>query len=269
MEPATFPALTIRGVVYMGDFNARHPALGDLSGIVNRNGTRLLEYTRRYQLTRCDTGGTTHARGGTLDHILICGLVPSQVKCSSIPALFSDHVGLSILYSLPSQPASVHICTRIAIPPKYRPTYITYMTNLLPMFDLHCPEKLYSSLVNSTHVFYTRYVSKPHLRRRASAHVLTLDNRIAQVERKAMEDGFTFQRRPSPETLHQYQLSRDDLIALQRCVLTDSWHKLTDGINHQTSVASMWHIINKVVRKKPPSVLHHSPSQYAQDLINE
>ncbi|MPC85936.1 hypothetical protein E2C01_080742 [Portunus trituberculatus] len=240
MEPAIFPAPTIRGDVYMGDFNARHPALGDLSGTVNRNGTRLLEYTRRYQLTRWDTGGATHARG----------------------ALFSDHVGLSILYSLPSQPASV-TRTRIAIPPKYRPTYITYMTNLLPMFDLHCPEKLYSSFVDSTHAFYTRYVSKPHLRRRASAHVLTLDNRIAQAERKAMEDGLTFQRRPSPETLHQYQLSRDDLIALQRCVLTDSWHKLKDDINHQTSVASMWHIINKIVRKKPPSVLHHSPAQYA------
>ena len=30
MDPATFPAPTIRGVVYMGDFNSRHPALGDL-----------------------------------------------------------------------------------------------------------------------------------------------------------------------------------------------------------------------------------------------
>ena len=269
MDPATFPAPTIRGVVYMGDFNSRHPALGDLSGTINRNGTRLLEYTRRYQLTRWDTGGATHARGGTLDHILTCGLVPSQVKCSSVPALFSDHVGLSIHYSLPTQPVPVHIRTRIAIPPKYRPTYISYMANLLPTFDLHCPEKLYSSLVDATHAFYTRYVSKPHIRRRAGAHILTLDNRIAQAERKAMEDGVAFQRRPSPETLHQYQLSRDDLIALQRCVLTDSWHKLTDGINHQTSVASMWHIINKVMRKKPPSVLHHSPAQYAQDLINE
>ena len=229
LTPATFPAPTIRGMVYTGDFNARHPALGDLSGTVNRNGTRLLEYIRRNQLTRWDTAGATHARGGTLDHILTCGLVPSQVKCSSVPALFSDHVGLSIHYSLPAAPASVHTRTRIAIPPKYRPTYISYMTNLLPTFDLHCPDKLYSSLVDATHAFYSQYVSRPHLRRRAGAHTWTLDNRIAQAERMAMEDGLAFQRQPSPETLHQYHLSRDDLIALQRCVLTDSWHKLTDG----------------------------------------
>lgn len=269
MDPATFPAPTIRGMIYIGDFNARHPALGDLSGTVNRNGTRLLEYIRRNQLTRWDTAGATHARGGTLDHILTCGLVPSHVKCSSVPALFSDHVGLSIHYSLPATRAPVHTRTRIAIPPKYRPTFITYMSNLLPTFNRHSPEILYSSLVDAIHSFYAKYVSRPHIGRRAGAHTWTLDNRVAQAERKAMEDGLAFQKRPSPETLHQYQLSRDDLVALQRCVQTNSWHKLTDSINHQTSVGSMWHLINKVVKKKPPSVLHNSPAQYAQDLITE
>ena len=269
MNPAALPAPTIRGMVYIGDFNARHPALGDLSGTVNRNGTLLLEYIRRNQLTRWTTGGATHAQGGTLDHILTCGLAPSQVKCTSVPALFSDHIGLSIHYTLPVAPSPVHVRSRIAIPPKYRPTYISYMANLLPTFDPHCPEKLYSSLVGATHSFYTRYVSRPHIRRRAGARSWTLDNRIAQAEKKAMEGGLAFMRQPGPETLHQYQLARDDLVALQRCVQTDSWRKLTDNINHQTSVGSMWRLINKVVKKKPPSVLHHSPAQYAQDLIDE
>ncbi|XP_076042091.1 uncharacterized protein LOC143025992 [Oratosquilla oratoria] len=83
-----------------------------------------------------------------------------------------------------------------------------------------------------------------------------------------MEDGFAFQKRPSPETLHQYQLSRDDLVALQRCVQTDSWKKLTDSINHQTSIGTMWHLINKVIKKKHHSALHHSPTQFAQDLVD-
>ena len=30
----------------------------------------------------------------------------------------------------------------------------------------------------------------------------------------------------------------------------------------------MWHLINKVVKSKKTSVLHHSPAQYAQDLID-
>ncbi|XP_066974195.1 uncharacterized protein [Macrobrachium rosenbergii] len=254
-------------MVYMGDFNARHSSLGDLAGTVNCNGNQLLQYIRRNQLTRWDTGGSTHSRGGTLDHILTCGLVPSRVQCTTVPTLFSDHVGLSIQYSLPAAPTPIYSRAYIIIPPKYTPMYISYITNLLPTFDLHCPEKLYSSLVSATHDFHTRYIRKPHIRHRANA--MTLDNRISQAEKKAMDDGFVFMRQPSPETLHQYQLSRDDQVALQHCVLTDSWHKLTDSINHQTSIGSIWHLINRIVKKKPPSVLHHSPAQYAQDLINE
>ncbi|XP_068229696.1 uncharacterized protein [Palaemon carinicauda] len=45
---------------------------------------------------------------------------------------------------------------------------------------------------------------------------MTLDTRISQVEKKAMDDGLAFMRQPSPETLHQYQLSRDDLVAPQQ-----------------------------------------------------
>ena len=253
MDPAALPVPNIRGMVYMGDFNARHPALGDPSRFVNRNETRLLEYIRRNSLTRWNIAGATHAQGGALDHILACGLVASQVKCSSVPALFSDHMVLSVQHSLPATFSQMHTRTRIAIPPKYRPTYISYMTNHLPTFDLHCSEKLYSWLVTATHAFYTRYVSKPHLRRRPDAPNWTMDARIARAERKATEAGLDFQQQSTPDTLHQYQSSRDDLDALQRCVQTDSWHKLTDSINHQTSVSSMWH-------------LHHNLAQYAQDL---
>lgn len=83
-----------------------------------------------------------------------------------------------------------------------------------------------------------------------------------------MEDGLAFQGQPTPASLQQYQASRDDLVALQQCVYTESWRKYTDSINHQTSAGSMWHKINRIIKKKPPSALHHSPAQYAQDLIN-
>jgi len=118
------PTPTIRGMIYMGDFNARHPALGDLSLTSNRNGLPLLEYIRRYQLTRWDIGGATHARGGTLDHIITSGLVPSHARCSSIPTLFSDHVALGLQYSLPAGPSRAHNRTCITIPPKYCPAYV-------------------------------------------------------------------------------------------------------------------------------------------------
>ena len=37
-----FPPLTVRSIMYMGDFNARHADLGDLSGNNNTNGHRLI-----------------------------------------------------------------------------------------------------------------------------------------------------------------------------------------------------------------------------------
>ncbi|MPC75150.1 hypothetical protein E2C01_069534 [Portunus trituberculatus] len=70
-----FPALPTP--IYMWDFNARHPSLGDASSTPNRSGLPLLNDIRRYQLNRCDTGGATHACGGTVDHIITSGLVPS------------------------------------------------------------------------------------------------------------------------------------------------------------------------------------------------
>lgn len=192
----------------------------------------------------------------------------SKVKCSSVPVLFSDHVALRLEYSLPAAPPPAHTRSRIVIPPKYCPTYVCYISSLLPTFNFNCPDKLYSSLVTSTHNFYTRYVSRPHISRRPEASRWTLDNRIQEAERMVLEEGHNFQRRPTPETCRQCQLSRDDLVALQQCVRTDAWHTFTNSINHQTSVSHMWHLINKVIKKKPCTAFHHSPAQYAQDLIN-
>lgn len=268
IDTAVLPTPTVRGTIYMGDFNARHPALGDFSLAPNRNGTRLEEWLRRYRLTRWDTGGATHSRGGTLDHILTHGLVASSVRCSSVPTLFSDHLALTLHYSLPAAPPHLHRRTRINIPPKYCPTYISYMSSLLPTFNLTSPDQLYSSIVTSTHAFYDRYVRRPHIKRRTDTPAWTLDHRIAQAERKAKEDGLSFQSHPSPESLQKYQSSRDELVVLQKCVLTESWHQFTSSINRQTSVSSMWRLINRVVKRKPASTLHHSPGQYAQDLIN-
>ena len=265
---AALPLPTLRGAIYMGDFNARHPELGDTSHTPNRNGPRLLDYVRCHRLTRWITGGATHSRGGTLDYIFTSGLVASRVECFSVPVLFSDHVALGLRYSVPATPASVHTRTCIRIPPKYCPTYISYMTTLLPTFNSHSPDELYSSLVKSTHEFYAQYVTRPHLARRPGPRAETVDDRVLQAERKAVEHGLAFQRNPTPAHLEMYQTSRDELIGLQQCAQTDSWHTLTDSINHLTSVGSMWHKINRIIKKRPRTALHYSPLEYAQSLID-
>lgn len=170
------PTPTDCGMIYMGDFNARHPDLGDASPTPNRSGLPLLNYIRRYHLTRWDTGGATHARGGTVDHILTSGLVPSRVSCHPVPSLFSDHVALSLEYSLQTHPVNPHHRTRISIPPKCCPAYISYISYLLPTFDPHCPENLYKSLVKATHDFYELYVTRPHIKQQPVAHAWTLDH---------------------------------------------------------------------------------------------
>ncbi len=139
---AALPPPTVRGMAYLGDFNARHPDLGDRSGSTNYPGLRHLSYIRRHHLTRWDTGGATHSRGGTLDHVLTSGLVTCRIQCSSVPALFSDHISLRFCYSLPSVPTNSDSRFRINVPPKYCPTFISYITQMLPTFNVTSPSQL-------------------------------------------------------------------------------------------------------------------------------
>lgn len=211
------PAATAHGIIYMGDYNAQHPALGDVSSTPNRSGLPLLEYIRRHRLTHWPTGGPTHNRGGTLDNIITSGLVASCVKTFNIQTLFSDHDALGLKYDVPNGPSHSHTRFRITIPPKYCPNFIAYITNLLPIFDFQSSENLYSDLVGATNDFYTRYVTRPHIKGHYRTHALTLDQRIIQAEKKAINDGLAFQRQPTPANLDQYQQSRDDLAAVQQC----------------------------------------------------
>ena len=145
LNPQTLPPPTVCGMVYIGDFNARHPDLCDLSGSHNRNGVRVLSYLHSYCLTRWDTGGATHSRGGTVLWITL------------------DYVALSLHYSLSVRPATPVTRSRIVVPPKYCLTYISYMVRVLPTFDLSSPDHLYSDLVSATHDCYKLYISRPHL----------------------------------------------------------------------------------------------------------
>ena len=266
---AALPPPTVRGFVYMGDFNARHPALGDCSSFPNSCGLRLLSYIRRLHLTRWDTGGATHSHGGTLDHVLTSGLVASRVQCSSVPALFSDHLAIRFCYSLPAVTTPSASRLRITVPPKYCPTYVQYITTMLPSFQLDTADQLYCRLVSATHDFYRIYVTRPHIQRRSAAHSWMLDERIREAKEDAERVGSLFQANPSPELLHRYRESRDALSALLECVNTESWQRFTDGINQQTSVATMWRLIHRVVRKSPPTARHHTPAVYARQLVDE
>ena len=129
-----FPTAPFHGMIYMRDFNGRHPALGDVSPSPNSSGLPLLEYIRRHHLTHWPKGGDT---------------------CSSMQALFCDHVALGLQYFLPSGPSLPQTRLRITISPKYFSNYVSYISSLQSTFDLQSPDDLYSSLVDSTHKFYT------------------------------------------------------------------------------------------------------------------
>jgi len=141
------------------------------------------------------------------------------------------------------------------------------MSTLIFKLDVTSPEKLYLSLVSFTHDFYSHYVRRPNIKCQPEAHEWTLDRRIKAAERQAIEDSHVYQRDPTPDNLQQYQTSSNALVALQQCAYRDAWHDFTNTINHQTSIGSMWRLIKRVVKKKTSSALHHSPVQYAQDLV--
>ena len=95
-----------------------------------------------------------------------------------------------------------------------------------------------------------------------------LDAHIQEAKEKAEHDGMLFQANPTPELLHRYQTSRDDLIALQECAHTASWQRFTDSINQQTTVSSMWHLIKRVIKRTPATAYHHTPAEDAQQLVD-
>ena len=114
---------------------------------------------------------------------------------------FYDHMTLKIYYTLPPAQDTFHTRSRINIPPKFCPTYIAYMTALLPTFSVDSPEELYSSLVHATHAFYLHYVSRPHIKQQTRSHAWTLDGRLCEAEQAAEADGLLYQRNPTPQHL--------------------------------------------------------------------
>lgn len=89
--------------------------------------------------------------------------VASCVRSYSIPVFFSDHVALSLRYSLPATPSFSYTCNRINILSKYCPTYVSYMTSVFPTLSTESSDALYSSLVSLTHNFSTRNISRSHI----------------------------------------------------------------------------------------------------------
>lgn len=74
-------------------------------------------------------------------------------------------------------------------------------------------------------------------------------------QREAMQDGLAFQEQPTPEHLHHYQLSRHDLVVLQRAIHLDSCQKDMDIVSHQTNAG----IIFARLRGKRPKYSPTSP----------
>ncbi|KAK7024325.1 hypothetical protein SK128_024456, partial [Halocaridina rubra] len=212
LNTVTHPPPRASGMLYMSDFNTRHPVQGDLSGTVNHSEIRLSCITQ-YQL--------------------------------QLPTL------------------SLH---PLSIPLKYCLMYISFISAFIPNFHCGSPEQLYSSIVRSTHDFFNQYVCRSNIKRQTRHHTWPLDRCTMEAERRAVEASLVCQKSPTLETLCQYQMSTDALVALQQFAHSDTWHKFTNIINHQMNMASIWYLINTVVRKKLSAALHHSRAQYAQDL---
>lgn len=107
-----------------------------------------------------------------------------------------------------------------------------------------------------THYFYSHFVSKTHIKQRHGANLYSwiLDEHILEAERRAVESSVIFQGDPICDNLLRYWTSRDEFFVLQGCARGDLWKKYTD-INQQTSVGTMWQLVN-------------SPDEYAQQLVD-
>lgn len=115
------PTVTSLSMIYIGDFNAWHPSVGDLSLVLNCSGLPLLQYMCCYCLTYCLTiGGATHIRRGMINNIIMAGLVGLHVKCVCIQTLLRPRCSwpsvLSTYWTLPSSLLPLHHHTSRILP---------------------------------------------------------------------------------------------------------------------------------------------------------
>ncbi|MPC47626.1 hypothetical protein E2C01_041378 [Portunus trituberculatus] len=104
------------GIIYIGDFNARHPELRAISQTPKRNGVQLLRYMRRYHLTRWDCDGATHSRGGLM---LNGRLDPTRGRLTDICARRSEQWRLTVYSTKGIQHHNIYANTETTSPAEY------------------------------------------------------------------------------------------------------------------------------------------------------
>lgn len=173
INPATFPAPTICGMIHMGDF---------VTSILLWETLLVLLITRDHgsrntlSENNCLAGTLLepHMYKGVLWTTFFHRLIASQFWHSAVPALSSDYI--KVHYTLSAKP-SVHTHNHIIVPLKFHTIYILHMSNLLPMFASSAL-KSYIFSRQCYNTFYTKYISRSRITRCTNAHTWTLDNCI-------------------------------------------------------------------------------------------
>lgn len=261
-----------KSIFYVGDFNARHPQLGDTRGRTTVNGTRLLNFVTTFDLNVQLPAHPTHFQGGYLDYSINSGVIPHNVEVATVDELSSDHFALLTTYTLPADSHTPHNRPRISIPSKYSGIFIDELSRWYSTYSPQDVSSFYADLVNFTTTFHNYYVLKTHRRRKNTATKRTtwaLDDRLEAESIRLNQLAERSQQTGSPDDLLNYINAVSTFRELKGSVRREHWEGFLQEINSHTSTSEVWDRIRRLTGMKAQTQLHHCPDYYANEFVQQ
>lgn len=261
-----------KSIFYIGDFNARHPQLGDTRNRTTVNGNALLAFITTYDLTAKIPSQPTHLLGGYIDYSINSGVIQQNVTVDTVDDLVSDHFALLTTYTVPVDTHTSHLRPKVTIPRKYSGIYVEHLSHWFSTYTPQDVPSFYADLVAFTTKFHNYYVLKTHRRKKAPSSTRprwTLDERLEVAKGKVSDLAQQYRRTQTSDDLFAFLTAVKTYRDLKGTVRKQDWENFLQNINGQTGLGEVWDKIKRVTKPKSSSPPHHYPAHFAEELAHQ
>ena len=276
-NPKMLPPTRRGGIIYMGDFNARHTNFGDDRN--NRNGGLLSTFVQDNHLQVYPTDVQTHILGGRLDYSMGFGVAHSNVKTKLVDELISDHFAVITEYCVTEINIANHPRQKIDIPSFYTEHFLQLAAEWYETYTPVTVTAFYRDLVEFIKQYHEKYVlwwrnrkiKKKGQNGQEMKHLPNWveDPRLEPLRDNVLQLAQTYKNNKTPDNLHAFLTATRTFREYKDSIRNKHWEQFLQGINAHTSPGEIWRKIRKLTGKNTSHPLHHSPKDYANSLLKQ
>ena len=258
-------------IIYMGDFNARHHSLEELSENTrtNKNGRTLIDFCENHQVEIVETSKVTHVAGGRLDYILYNNLPADSIKADVLHTLLSDHYALFCTYVIPSSHRDYYRRRKINVPKTLAAPLCERVIDWYENYTPTSVQDFHDNLVNITHDFHDNYLGGSKQITPKNRKNWTHDNRLQSFEQEILQLAEDYKHHESTENLNRYFSKLREFRELKENVKEEHFMEFLQGINKDTNIGRIWKEINLLVGKKSQPVVKQDAVTTANELLDK